>query len=420
CMVKFRPHDKWQGEFGFDWLREGDSGQLGDTWFGKIMGRYYNEVSFSTLFTNTNSWSNYFKKELDMYNRKLRLYTNLQINWKSVKGKPYFYAVPMLTLLKGKTATFNLKLEIEETPKKLTFEFADDDATTYLKLNKTEITDIREGKYTLYNQLSIECIKEFDDIQILYVKADDEICGAIKIHPNSSKYIENENKIVFIKVKTDLNGEINGLLKEEEKEKIIKILGQALVKPKIEEEKEMLDCKGNVFKTKFATFVWIDTKKRIAAYKISIEGKTETQAIQLQNDLLRYLEQKTRSKFGDKYDNYYKIYLINEPASWNGYSNSETKMSICFQSRTEETVIHELLHMMRLPHTFASVGQRAIFTYEQGKTNNIMDYSHQKKYGNVPRITLFHWQWKIINPKLLNLCNREISFWEKVKKYFKY
>ncbi|WP_264857543.1 hypothetical protein, partial [Capnocytophaga catalasegens] len=67
----------------------------------------------------------------------------------------------------------------------------------YLKLNKTEITDIREGKYTLYNQFSIECIKEFDEIQILYVKADEEICGAIKIHPNSSEFRKNID-VVFV------------------------------------------------------------------------------------------------------------------------------------------------------------------------------------------------------------------------------
>ena len=28
CIVKFRPADDWEGEYGFDWFREGDYGEL--------------------------------------------------------------------------------------------------------------------------------------------------------------------------------------------------------------------------------------------------------------------------------------------------------------------------------------------------------------------------------------------------------
>ena len=30
CIVQFRPHNKWNGEYGFDWIRTGDTGQSGD------------------------------------------------------------------------------------------------------------------------------------------------------------------------------------------------------------------------------------------------------------------------------------------------------------------------------------------------------------------------------------------------------
>lgn len=49
--MKFRPHDKYKDnpDFGFDWLRAGDSGQKGDNWFGGIMGKYF-ETDDITVF----------------------------------------------------------------------------------------------------------------------------------------------------------------------------------------------------------------------------------------------------------------------------------------------------------------------------------------------------------------------------------
>jgi len=403
CMVKFRPHNKWQGEFGFDWLREGDSGQLGDTWFRKIMGRYYNETSFSTLFTDTNRWG-YFKKEPNMYDRKLRLYTNLQINWKSVKGKPYLYPVPMLTLLKGNIATFNLKLEIKEKPKKLTFEFAND-ATTYLELNKTEITDIREGKYTLYNQLSIKCIKEFDDIQILYVKADDKICGAMKIHPNTSQFRKNIN-VVFITVGTNINGKIEyGFSYGNAKQVFKNHLNQALVIPNIVPS-IILDCTSNDFKSRFCS--------RIGSKYLFTNS----------SNLKEYLERKLIEQCGNIYDNYYKLFFIGEEyitsgGNVNGFSYGNSKFGVYFKGHNESTIAHEIMHAMNLPHTFASVDQGTLlakFTYEAGQTNNIMDYSHWPSFGNKPRITTYHWQWRVINSKILDL-HRGMGFINRLKKW---
>lgn len=43
CIVQFRPHDKWNGEFGFDWIRMGDNdtGRKGDKyWYRDIIGKY--------------------------------------------------------------------------------------------------------------------------------------------------------------------------------------------------------------------------------------------------------------------------------------------------------------------------------------------------------------------------------------------
>ncbi|MEC5396031.1 phage baseplate assembly protein V, partial [Bergeyella sp. RCAD1439] len=386
CLVKFRPHDKWQGEFGFDWLRGGDSGQEGDIWFGNIMGRYYNETSFSTLFKNTNTWSKFFKKELDMYNRKLRSYTNLQINWKSIKGKPYLYPVPILTLLKGHSATFNLKTEIEEVPKKLTFEFKDKEAEKCLKLNVKRITGLQKGKKDFYNYIKITCINSFSKQHTLLVKADDKVCGAMKIHPNSPKYIKHI-KVIFVRVKTNINGsEVDGK-PYNNAEQFLKIhLNQALVTPDIRISSKYLNCTDSFFKAKFCS---------------QVDGKYE---ITNSTGLKEYLETKFNEQFGKThYQNYYKLFFIGEAADWNGFSFPGSKFAVYSASHNEGTIAHEIMHAMGLPHTFASVDEerlKAKFTYEALKTNNLMDYSH---WNNIPRITTYHWQWRQLNPRILPL-----------------
>lgn len=70
--------------------------------------------------------------------------------------------------------------------KKLTLEFENKDAEKYLTVNMKEIGDTRKGKYDKFNYMKITCKESFAKEQILHVKADGEICGAIRIFPNSS------------------------------------------------------------------------------------------------------------------------------------------------------------------------------------------------------------------------------------------
>lgn len=185
CIVMFRPHNGYKNnpDFGFDWLRVGDSGQAGDNWFGNIMGKYYEKDNI-TVFGDTNNWNSNFKKDMKMYNKLLRSYTSFNISWKdkwtgkgkSRKKEPYLYPIPVLTLLQGRSALFNLKIEIEEEPQKLTFEFKDKKGSEFFELNVKEINDIRKGKYDKFNYFKITCKKESPTEQLLYVKADGEIC----------------------------------------------------------------------------------------------------------------------------------------------------------------------------------------------------------------------------------------------------
>ncbi|MFK6999475.1 hypothetical protein V3Q90_11760 [Flavobacterium oreochromis] len=75
-----------------------------------------------------------------------------------------------------------------------------------------------------------------------------------------------------------------------------------------------------------------------------------------------------------------------------------------FSTHNENTIAHETLHGMGLPHSF--FGQH--YVYQAQKTENIMDYSHKgsdpvNNILRVPiinRISTWYWQWRIINPNI--------------------
>lgn len=396
CVVMFRPHNKYKDNpnFGFDWLRAGDTGQKGDNWFGNIMGKYY-ENDNTTVFQNTNSWNSNFKKDMKMYDKLLHNYTCMNISWKdrwkgigkNRKKEPYLYPVPVLTLLKGESALFNLKIEIEEKPEKLTFEFKDKKANEFFDLNINEIEDIRTGKYDKVNYFKITCKKDSPTEQILYVKADEEICGAIKIHPNTEAYQKKIN-VVFVKVWTDVNKSIKkGAIKSGSKDFFKQNFNQALVIPSILEED--LDCTGSLLGNEF--------KKKFCTYGLLSDKKTQGYKITKDSGLMNYLEKKLKEQFGTKYDSHYRMYFIGEEASWNGFSYFNSQFGVYFASHNKATVAHETMHAMSLPHTFDGKSTSAHYTYEAYKTNNLLDYSH---HIGIERFCLFLWQWKILNSKI--------------------
>ena len=390
-IVKFRPHDNYDGEYGIDYLREGDIKMKGDRWFGKIMGKYY-ESDGVTPFQDTNDWSTIFKLDNAMYQRKLRSYNSFSISWKTKNKKPYLYPIPVLTLLKGKVATLSLKIEIEEIPKELTFEFKNKKASDHLTLSVNKISSIKKGKYDIADYLKITCTKDFSTHELLYVKADGEICGAIRIHPNAPAF-ERKLNIAIIKVETNANGNRQikrGQPKPNSLSFFKKCCHQALVIPNIVEEKVYLDCKGPYFQRRFCTIEIVKGKK---IYKITKD----------ENRLRDYLEGMFQQQFGNKYNGYLKLFFIGEEADWNGFAYPNSTFAVYFGGHNRGTIAHETFHALNLPHTFASINEGTLiakYTYKAGQTNNIMDYSHQTQFGSIDRKMTYFWQWQILNNKI--------------------
>ena len=94
---------------------------------------------------------------------------------------------------------------------------------------------------------------------------------------------------------------------------------------------------------------------------------------------------------------YYKLFVIKDKESGSGgYSFSpKEKYSLLFFHQRIEDSVHEILHVLGLPHTFDGFNRNAMFTYQALMTNNVMDYTPNKA------CSLEQWQWQLINIKII-------------------
>lgn len=400
CIVMFRPHRNWKGEYGFDWFRLGDSGLNSDPrWFGEIVGKHYTDASYTTVFPNTNSWSVFFKQDWNMYNKILRSYKSIIIPWKpKIKGNPYLDPMPIMTMLKGENHKLTLKIEISKKPKKLFVRQQKSDSNYFnFKNSNLEIRGDNQN-YSINNKLEIECIKSFKKDQIIEVVADTEVCGRLKIlanDPSRYKFIP----IVFVEIKTKFGGrEIQGSAVPGGESFFLQGLKQAYTFPE----------NGKV------EHVGMNMKSIIENEYCNKDGIEKTIGKFNKKKIEDYLDECLNLIYKNKYKDYYKLYFLDiyYPNSipgfiTQGYSPTlNCKHVMLFKGHDKSTLAHETMHAMGLPHTFD--GLRGEFTYKAQQTDNFMDYCHwsQDIEGNartpVEGRTLFRWQMIKLNSNLKN------------------
>ena len=421
CLVKFRPHSNWKGEYGFDWIRTGDTGRSGDNPLYCILGRYYfpipnsggeidscgtpeNIEEYYKYGTSVNAtqedyFSYRFIKDKKMFDRLIRTFPRFEITWKDHTKELPFYVVPILTLWEGKKAAFSLKFEGKEKAKNITFEFENPLVEgIYLTLERPELDlnkiSLENGNlnYLKKDCFTICCKEEFYTPQKLLVKADGKLCGAMLILPNFYK-VRREIKIVIIKTKTSISDQVGKL--EGGKESLRNFLNQAMIDPEITDEKENLVCKykdkeeDKKFKEECAYF-----KERDGMYYLN-DMNIET----FKNHILEFYNGNKELK--DKYNDYYKIFLVGERAEINrGFTDVRNNCSFCLLNAGEQTAAHEVLHSIGLDHTFEKNSDD--FIYQGQETDNVMDYLNEG-------VALYQWQWKLINPAIKEILNRIIN-----------
>ena len=101
------------------------------------------------------------------------------------------------------------------------------------------------------------------------------------------------------------------------------------------------------------------------------------------------------------YKNCIRFELVGERSEKNkGFTDVWNKYSFCLLNADEQTATHEVLHSIRLDHTFEKNSDDFIYKGEQ--TDNVMDYLNKG-------VALYQWQWKLINPAIKEILNRIIN-----------
>jgi len=358
CIVQFRPNTTWTGEYGFDWIRLGDTALNGDNKYKDIVGK--NRNAAGQVSENTNYGAN-LVPDIKEYNKLLQQYNLVKIAW-----KPDFYIVPWLALYKGKTATLSLVLETVESPKKLEFKYNE----KLFQLNHKEIADKSKGKKTLSNYLTVKCIESFNVDQYIDVLADKELVGRLKVYKNGKTDRKKVN-VVLACVKTNVGGIAKRGLVTGEAAKLQKHLGQALITPNTVVDNSVDLSTDAVFNQRF-----------IVGGQISYNGHALHDYMLKNHDLKK------------KHPKSFIIYVFDLPASsgtmgvgGEAYDiPSDNALVFSIATRRKTALVHEFLHGLGLQHTF---GNDSTFTYTKGKTENIMDYLDI-------RCAIWKWQWDII------------------------
>lgn len=399
--IEFRPHSKYNGEFGFDWLRQGDIGSPGDIWYKSIVGFYFADATFKVK----REQSDFFQPNLSEYNRLLSLYKPaVSIPWRKndVVNFPEFF-----TLLKGKVAKFTLLLEIDEEPKEIIIKYN----KNLFKLNN-ETIPVRAGKLTDY--LTVECIKEFEFNQKIEVFAKTRVgkeflAGRLIAIANDINK-QRKVQVVFVNVTTNLTGAITKIGKSLGNETLLKkFMSQCLTVPEI--QTASMDVSGNYIQKLLKVvpftrnFITNDGARKVVSAFKTIADRKHDYGVSLES----FLEGEFNKIHGGKYMNFYKVFYFDEPIGFwtkdggtdkyvglngkaeNVGAGARTVIISESGAKNAATTTHELLHCMGLHHTF---NNNADFTYKKFKTENIMDYSHQK---GVNRISTWLHQWKKIN-----------------------
>jgi hypothetical protein len=206
CLVEFRLSAGYKGEFGFDWLREGDTGTSGDLDYKGIVGSYGDDYATEATAVFTKSEAKYLSLRSGSYNP----FTS---SWKKDdKGADYVYATPWLSLFpkdqcagnaKKNEAKLTVNIEVvSKEPDVLRIDYDKD----LFEIDKQVVTPKSIGKNKM--ELTIKCLKEFSENKAIrifpYKEGEDALSGRIMILKNdkANRYKAN---VVFVKVKTKIN-----------------------------------------------------------------------------------------------------------------------------------------------------------------------------------------------------------------------
>ena len=435
ALVMFRPSSDWEDftnpidnpTYGFDWYRENDTQLIGDAArIDTIMGFYHNNNTKTSFNHEDAAVIGNFKNE----------YRNVTIDR---NGTPYRYFVPKLILYKNENeqvrsvATLDIIYDVYEEPNNLFIEYE----STFFDIIEQGVTvappppqpPLPEVAYTPpegYNifkipsksvgnhksiTIEIECLKPFGDLKGKQIKAytltegtngqpaQKKVVGVLDVMPND-KANRKVVKLLMVNVITNVDNNertevgYNAQKLSEQKKYLRKYLRNSLIDPIF--KKVDLDLSG----LNTGDFTLRNEFNRLYTHRGKLFSKERSST-----PLSAYLKRNLHTDLTD----YIPIFFLpqkkfEDDRITTAYYNPLFKVIVATNKLKPVTIAHEVYHSLKLPHSFESkrhmpahihplnrsMGSNGKYSFEYGKTTNIMDYTTNN------RNNLFYWQIKIV------------------------
>lgn len=407
CTVLFRRCKHYDGSFGFDWLRVGDTDEKGCDWYRNTM-------------YNVSAYDSYVSSEYRSFNQQWREKTE---TYKATSR----YIIPWVTLMEGNTATFRIKMEVNKPSGTLDVKIVGGGANA-LSVDLETIDADKTGDYYYTSLLNVKCNSTFSQQTAIEVRAKGELVGKMIFVPNNKLY-DIDIAIITVKTKTPQGQVMIRKPDTEILEGMKRLLQQAYIIPHFKfydldlsqtaewryDEKE----RSNVIEIEKYGGKAADGKKirkiifdshnpqpllnllwKMSGDKIHL-GRTwgTNRFVTFQNFLnkMLYFTHKTELSVLEPM---FKIYFINEllfsSQDIGGQANTDDKAAcISHSGYTEIVTTHELLHLLSLDHPSE---KESTYFFQKYTTENLMDYDKDanENYGADDRISLWYWQIKEI------------------------
>lgn len=447
AKADFRINQPYVGEFGFDWMRLGDTTLLngnpvpGDINYKNLLGKLYRDTAHTIIETNTNTDTGNFKPLPKMFNKLEKEYKSFPIQWNTNKSIEKYY-VPLLNIYPPYISNSSSSIDLDRQPifgpifdddinrvanLKLVINVFSVEPTKIELLYDKTILEIKSatstGAFTIPKaignnnlDITVKCLQEFGVEQEVKVIAfygnsgKGRTIGILRVKPNL-KTNRFSKKVLLVDVVTNLTGTIKPLTFsiKQHAENLKMFLRQISITPILDIEKIDLVATPDTFFN--SNFVHTNSTGSV------IKGYDErTPALDVVNYLYTKLTTQTISGssnlIGTKYDDYFKIFFFHDKGGYldssgnfgslSGYSYTKDKL-VDFPNIYPSTSTHEFLHTAKVPHSFTAyeASQFAKFTYKPWVTDNIMDYSdlHSTNNSNLavglPTISIYDWQGNI-------------------------
>lgn len=273
-------------------------------------------------------------------------------------------------------------------------------------MNQSSVPILDIGHYPSADDLSITCNKEFPEDKEICLYAYDEqgnksLAGKLIVKANDDKH-RYALDVVMVRVKTDLRNNSKSKGKQPSENPFRKIIlekyfSQCYIDANIEE------CELDLTTP--------DRKEAFLAYTDEeLLKRKDLSNLKIYDYLTSVLSSNSDTA---KYASYYKIYLINEEADGDSFLYGRAR-GICSKEvivlspgLDDTTCAHELFHALGLYHSFSDLN---LHTFEEYKTDNIMDYSDVGP-EKIPVIATWQFQWNILHENLPTVAQ-----WKKKKR----